>query len=99
VRRLKGDGRPLQGEADRAAVLAALGCVDGVVVFDEQTPVMALERLRPDVFVKGADYAVGELPERTVLERWGGSAVVVPYLDGRSTTRLVEEVVRRGSRC
>ncbi len=95
VRRLKGPDRPLQGQDDRAAVLAALDCVDAVVVFDEDTPVEALERLRPDVFAKGADYAVADLPEATTLASWGGETVVVPYLQGRSTTRLLEEAVRR----
>lgn len=92
VRRLKGARRPLVPEADRAAVLLALECVDAVTVFDEDTPAAALERLRPDVFAKGGDYTIGELPERSVLERWGGRAVLLPYLQGRSTTRLIEEV-------
>jgi rfaE bifunctional protein nucleotidyltransferase chain/domain/rfaE bifunctional protein kinase chain/domain len=94
VRRLKGPDRPLQPEADRAAVLAALDCVDEVVIFDEDTPAEALGRLRPDVFVKGGDYAVADLPEAAVLARWGGQAVVVPYLAGRSSTRLIEEARR-----
>lgn len=92
VRRLKGEGRPVVPEADRAALLAAIGCVDGVVVFDEDSPVDLLCRLRPHVFVKGGDYSAGDLPEQPVLRRWGGQAVVVPYLSGRSTTRLLEEV-------
>lgn len=96
VRRLKGPGRPLQSAADRRAVLLALGCVDDVVIFDEDTPVRALEHLRPSIFVKGADYAVDDLPEAPVMARWGGQAVVVPYLDGRSTSRLVQEVMTRG---
>ncbi len=95
VRRLKGPDRPLQGQDDRAAVLAGLDCVDQVVVFDEDTPVEALERLRPDLFAKGADYAVTDLPEARTLARWGGEAVVLPYLQGRSTTRLIEEAIRR----
>ncbi len=95
VRRLKGPDRPLQGQDDRAAVLAALDCVDAVVIFDEDTPVEALERLRPDVFAKGADYAVADLPEAATLASWGGETVVVPYLQGRSTTRLLEEAIRR----
>ena len=95
VRRLKGPDRPVQPEHDRAAVLAALDCVDAVVTFDEDTPVEALERLRPDVFAKGADYAVTDLPEARTLAGWGGQAVVVPYLAGRSTTRLIEEALRR----
>ena len=96
VRRLKGPGRPLQSAADRRAVLLALGCVDEVVEFEEDTPIRALEQLRPAIFVKGADYAVDDLPEAPVMARWGGQAVVVPYLDGRSTTRLVQEVMTRG---
>jgi rfaE bifunctional protein nucleotidyltransferase chain/domain/rfaE bifunctional protein kinase chain/domain len=96
VHRLKGAGRPLVPAEDRAAVLEALGCVDAVVEFDEPTPVAALEELRPDLFVKGGDYGVGDLPERAVLEAWGGQCVVLPYLGGRSTTGLYREVVRRG---
>jgi rfaE bifunctional protein nucleotidyltransferase chain/domain len=94
VRRLKGPDRPLVCEADRAAVISALECVDAVAIFDEPTPEAALRRLRPDVFVKGGDYAGVELPERTVLAEWGAEVVVLPYLEGRSTTRLVEEVLR-----
>jgi D-beta-D-heptose 7-phosphate kinase/D-beta-D-heptose 1-phosphate adenosyltransferase len=91
VRRLKGPSRPVQGEQDRAAVLAALGCVDDVVVFEEDTPVEVLRRLRPDIWVKGGDYAVADLPEAAVLAEWGGRAVVLPFVEGRSTTRLIEE--------
>lgn len=91
VRRLKGPDRPLQSEGDRAEVLAALDCVDAVEVFDDDTPLVVLERLRPDVFVKGGDYAVVDLPEAATLAHWGGQAVVVPYLAGRSSSRLIEE--------
>jgi rfaE bifunctional protein nucleotidyltransferase chain/domain/rfaE bifunctional protein kinase chain/domain len=98
MRRLKGTDRPLVEQADRAAVLAALDPVDAVVVFDEDTPGAALERLRPDVFAKGGDYAGRELPETAVLERYGGHAIVLPYVAGRSTTRLIEEVTLRGGR-
>jgi rfaE bifunctional protein nucleotidyltransferase chain/domain/rfaE bifunctional protein kinase chain/domain len=98
VRRLKGEGRPLVGQDDRAAVLRALRCVDGVLVFEEETPAAALERLRPDVWAKGGDYAGRELPESAVLERWGGQVVVVPFLDGRSSTRLIEEASLRAIR-
>ena len=95
VRRLKGPTRPLQSQADRATLLRALGCVDAVVVFDEDTPVAALERLRPDVWAKGGDYALADLPETPVVAEWGGQAVVLPDLDGRSTTALVSEVHAR----
>lgn len=90
VRALKGSERPIVGERDRASVLEGLECVDEVVVFDEPTPVRALHDLRPDVFVKGDDYGAGDIPESAVLGRWGGAVVVVPYLEGRSTTRLLE---------
>jgi rfaE bifunctional protein nucleotidyltransferase chain/domain/rfaE bifunctional protein kinase chain/domain len=90
VRRLKGPGRPVVEQDDRAAVLAALGCVDAVEIFDEDTPVELLRGLRPDLWVKGGDYAVAELPEAAVLAEWGGRAVVLPYVEGRSTTRLIE---------
>jgi D-beta-D-heptose 7-phosphate kinase / D-beta-D-heptose 1-phosphate adenosyltransferase len=89
VRRLKGAPRPLVPASDRARVLEALECVDAVVVFDEDTPAEAMRRIRPDVWVKGGDYAGVHLPEQEVLAEWGGQAVAVPYLDGRSSTRLV----------
>jgi rfaE bifunctional protein nucleotidyltransferase chain/domain/rfaE bifunctional protein kinase chain/domain len=95
VRRLKGPGRPVVPECDRAAVLQALEAVDAIVVFDEDTPERALERLRPDVFAKGGDYTVAELPEARLLERWGGRAVVLPYIDGRSTSGLIREARAR----
>jgi rfaE bifunctional protein nucleotidyltransferase chain/domain/rfaE bifunctional protein kinase chain/domain len=95
VRRLKGPDRPLVPEEDRIAVLEALSAVDAVVVFDEDTPERALERLRPDLWVKGGDYTLADLPEAAAVERWGGQAVVLPYVPGRSTTRLIEEAQLR----
>ena len=91
VRGLKGPDRPLNAETDRSRLLAALDCVDAVVIFDEPTPETVLSRLRPDVWVKGGDYADGgpDLPEAELIERWGGRTVIVPYLDGRSTTRTI----------
>jgi len=89
IARLKGTGRPVVCEADRAWVLLALGCVDAVLVFDEDTPDVALRRLRPDIWAKGGDYAGSELPESQTLRTWGGQAVVLPYVQGRSTTSLV----------
>jgi D-beta-D-heptose 7-phosphate kinase / D-beta-D-heptose 1-phosphate adenosyltransferase len=95
VRRLKGGDRPLVPEDDRAAVLSALACVDGVVVFDEDTPEAVLERFQPDLFAKGGDYALEELPEARALARWGGEVVILPYFEGRSTSRLIEELLVR----
>jgi D-beta-D-heptose 7-phosphate kinase / D-beta-D-heptose 1-phosphate adenosyltransferase len=89
VRRLKGEGRPLVTALDRARVLAALECVDAVEVFGEDTPEQVLRRLRPDVWAKGGDYGLADLPEAAVLHEWGGQAVLLPYLDGRSTTALI----------
>ncbi|EXG81715.1 D-glycero-beta-D-manno-heptose 1-phosphate adenylyltransferase [Cryptosporangium arvum] len=89
VTRLKGPGRPLNTAADRTRVLTGLVSVDAVVVFDEDTPERVLGRLRPDRWVKGGDYTVDALPEAAVVRSWGGEAVVLPYLDGHSTTDLV----------
>ncbi|MGC5053031.1 PfkB family carbohydrate kinase [Micromonospora sp. DT48] len=91
---LKGPGRPVMRQDDRSRLLAALSCVDAVMIFDEPTPEAALSWLRPDIWVKGGDYATGggdgtDLPEAALLRRWGGHTVVVPYLDGRSTTELI----------
>ncbi|KJY43466.1 D-beta-D-heptose 1-phosphate adenosyltransferase [Streptomyces sp. NRRL B-1568] len=88
VRRRKGAGRPINSLADRIRVLEALQCVDAVAVFDEDTPERLLPRLRPHIWVKGGDYAVEQLPEAAQLAEWGGQAVLLPYLDGRSSTRL-----------
>jgi D-beta-D-heptose 7-phosphate kinase/D-beta-D-heptose 1-phosphate adenosyltransferase len=96
VRRLKGPSRPLNGQDDRAEVLRALGCVDEVVVFDGAGPEWVLDQLRPDVWVKGGDYTPDSLPEAELVRGWGGSVVVVPYHDGRSTTRLAELASRAG---
>jgi rfaE bifunctional protein nucleotidyltransferase chain/domain len=89
VHRLKGPTRPLIPERDRVRVLAALGSVDAVTVFAEDTPLAVLDRIRPDVWVKGGDYTASALPETELLAGWGGQVVVVPYLEGRSTSRLV----------
>jgi D-beta-D-heptose 7-phosphate kinase/D-beta-D-heptose 1-phosphate adenosyltransferase len=95
VRRLKGPDRPLVGESDRAAVLAGLGCVDAVAVFAEDDPSAVLRTLRPHVWAKGGDYAASDLPEADVLAEWGGRAVLVPYVAGRSTTSLIAEAAAR----
>jgi D-beta-D-heptose 7-phosphate kinase/D-beta-D-heptose 1-phosphate adenosyltransferase len=96
VRQLKGLDRPLVPEDDRVAVLRALAAVDAVALFDEPTPEAALRRIRPHLWVKGGDYTREELPEARVLRNWDGQAVVLPYVPGRSTTRLIAEVQARG---
>ncbi len=89
VRRLKGPHRPVNRVEDRARVLAALDSVDAVVVFDEDDPRAALDALRPDVWAKGGDYGGTELPEADLVRSWGGRVVLLPYLDGRSTSAIL----------
>lgn len=96
VRALKGADRPLVPEADRAAVLESLSCVDAVVLFDEPTPEVVLERIRPDVWAKGGDYEAEHLPEAGLVARWGGRVTILPYVEGRSTTGLLEKAALRG---
>jgi rfaE bifunctional protein nucleotidyltransferase chain/domain len=88
----KGPGRPLNPELDRALVLAALQVVDFVVLFEQPTPCELIERIRPDVYVKGGDYDVNRLREAELVHSWGGSAVAIPFVNGYSTTRLVERI-------
>ena len=88
----KGPDRPLNNEMDRALVIAALQAVDHVVLFDEATPCEMIERIRPDVYVKGGDYDVDRLRETELVRSWGGRAVAIPFVDGYSTTRLVERI-------
>ncbi|GAA1784112.1 PfkB family carbohydrate kinase [Streptomonospora arabica] len=89
VRAQKGPHRPLTCAQDRVRVLSELECVDAVTVFDEPTPVRVVQRLRPDVWVKGGDYAAEELPELPAVTAGGGQAVILPLLPGRSTSRMV----------
>jgi D-beta-D-heptose 7-phosphate kinase / D-beta-D-heptose 1-phosphate adenosyltransferase len=95
VRRLKGSGRPVNLAPDRARLLLGLSCVDAITVFDEDTPVAALETIRPHVFVKGGDYVGMEIAEADPLATWGGRVVVLPLVAGRSTTRMIERAARR----
>jgi rfaE bifunctional protein nucleotidyltransferase chain/domain len=93
VRRLgKGADRPLNAEADRAALIAALGCVDMVTTFDEDTPQALIEALRPDIIVKGGDYDMATLPETASVLSWGGKAQAIPFEHERSTTRLLHKI-------
>src|SRR5262249_38247361 len=98
VARLKGPTRPLLPEVERAAVLGALGCVDAVVVFDEDTPLRLIEAVRPDGLAKGADYRVEQVVGRELVEAAGGRVALIPLVEDRSTTALVERIARRGSR-
>lgn len=93
VRRLgKGDDRPLNNHADRLAMMAALGCVDVVTWFDEDTPQALIETLRPELIVKGGDYDMETLPETAAVRSWGGDAVAIPFEFERSTTALLKKI-------
>lgn len=92
ARKLKGEGRPVQDQAARAELLAAMADVDGVVVFDEETPARVIEALRPDVLVKGGDYAPDQVVGRDVVEREGGRVHIVPLVPGKSSSALAERL-------
>ena len=92
VRKLKGAGRPVNSAADRAEVLAGLRAVDHVVVFEEDTAEELVRRLRPDIYVKGGDYSLDRLPESAIVASYGGQTVLVPMLEGRSTTQVIRKM-------
>ncbi len=88
----KGDDRPINTEADRQALLAALESVDMTVLFTEQTPVQLIEKIRPDIYVKGGDYEIETLAETRAVKSCGGKAVAIPFLYQRSTTSLLGKI-------
>jgi D-beta-D-heptose 7-phosphate kinase/D-beta-D-heptose 1-phosphate adenosyltransferase len=92
VRALKGPSRPVTPAEDRAAVVAAIGCVEYVTIFDGSETAELLEAVRPDLYVKGSDHDPDTLPERLVVEIYGGRIETVDYLPGRSTASLVERI-------
>ncbi len=98
VRRLKGDKRPLIPHAERASVLAALDCVDYVTIFSEDTPLELIACVRPDVLVKGGDYTPETVVGRDEVEAYGGEVVLVPFVEGISTTHIIDSVLQRYSR-
>lgn len=97
VRRLKGPARPVRSDAERTFVLAALECVDLVVVFPEDTPLNLVKVLRPDVIVKGGDYSADTVVGATEVKSWGGRVVIVPLTPGHSTTNIIRTLTERES--
>ena len=91
VQRLKGPSRPIAKEESRAMVLAALGFVDRVVVFDDDTPAKLIEMVKPDILVKGGDYNRSNIVGADFVESYGGKVATIPLVEGESTTRLVEK--------
>ena len=94
VKRLKGANRPIVQEDDRAAVLAALAVVDYVCLFDEDTPYELIRALVPDILVKGADWSVGDIVGKDVVEAAGGAVHTIEFLPNRSTTNIIQKIVQ-----
>ncbi|MBF0622674.1 MAG: D-glycero-beta-D-manno-heptose-7-phosphate kinase [Magnetococcales bacterium] len=92
VKRLKGESRPIIQQQDRARVLSAIASVDAVVIFDQDTPLELIQRLRPDVLAKGADYSENEVVGGDVVKSWGGSIELIPLITGRSSSTIVEKI-------
>lgn len=95
VRELKGDKRPILAEAERAEVMGALRCVDYVLVFDEPTPQRVIATLLPDVLVKGGDWSIDTIVGREEVEAAGGQVLSLPFVDGVSTSEVIERIVSR----
>jgi len=94
VERLKGEGRPIIGEGGRARMLAALACVDYVVLFSETSVAPLVERIRPDILVKAAQYAPGEVVGGDIVEGYGGQVVLAPLVEGFSTSEILQKARR-----
>lgn len=94
VKRLKGNGRPINNETDRAIVLDALKFVDYLTIFDEDTPFELISLLKPDVLVKGGDYKADEVVGADIVKANGGEIVIIPYVQGKSTSAIIQKIVR-----
>lgn len=92
VKAIKGEGRPINNENDRAEILCALSCVDFVVFFDEDSPRDLLDEIKPDVHTKGADYSVETLPEADVIIKNGGKIEFIEFVEGKSTTETLRRL-------
>jgi len=92
VKLIKGESRPINNENDRAEILSALCCVDYVVLFEEKSPANLLERIKPDVYTKGADYTLSTLPEREIAERCNIKVEFIEFVQGKSTTNIIKRI-------
>ncbi|MCX5850844.1 MAG: D-glycero-beta-D-manno-heptose 1-phosphate adenylyltransferase [Deltaproteobacteria bacterium] len=93
VRLLKGRGRPIVPEGERALVMASLKSVDYVTIFDEETPLALIELLQPDIIVKGGDWAGKDVVGGASVKQWGGRVVIIPYVPGLSTTNIIKKIL------
>ena len=92
VRSIKGEGRPINNEDDRAEVLCALSCVDYVVMFDEDSPAQLLDQIKPDVYTKGADYTMETLPEADIMKKNNTRVEFITFVEGKSTTNIINKM-------
>ncbi len=92
VRLIKGEGRPINNENDRAEILCALSCVDYVVLFDEASPRDILDEIKPDVYTKGADYSLETLPEADIMKKNGTRVEFIEFVPGKSTTNTISKI-------
>ncbi|MBR2068616.1 MAG: D-glycero-beta-D-manno-heptose 1-phosphate adenylyltransferase [Candidatus Gastranaerophilales bacterium] len=95
VKRLKGENRPINNEADRAGLLDELKSVDYVVIFEENSPVELLNIIKPDIYTKGADYTLETLPEAPVIKAYGGKVEFITFVEGKSTTNVVKNILKK----
>ena len=92
VKLIKGESRPVNNQNDRAEILTALSCVDYVVLFEERSPAELLEKIKPDIYTKGADYTLETLPEREIVERNGIKVEFIEFVQGKSTTNIINKI-------
>ncbi len=92
VKSIKGPSRPVNSELDRAEILSALRCVDYVVLFDEDSPKNLLDEMKPDVYTKGADYTMETLPEADIMKKNGTRVEFIEFVDGKSTTNIINKM-------
>jgi len=92
VKLIKGETRPINNQNDRAEILTALCCVDYVVLFEERSPAELLEKIKPNIYTKGADYTIETLPEREIVERNGIKVKFIEFVQGKSTTNIINKI-------
>ena len=95
VKSIKGDSRPINCEADRAEILSSLSCVDYVVLFEEDSPAELLNKMKPDVYTKGADYTLDTLPEKDVVIKNNIRVEFIEFVEGKSTTKVIDKINKK----
>ena len=99
VKLIKGEGRPINNENDRAEILCALSCVDYVVLFDEPSPRALLDEIKPNIHTKGADYSIDTLPEADLIIKNGGRIEFIEFVEGKSTTNTIDKMKKGNKSC